>query len=196
MADEQTQAVAIDYDAMTSEQVLAEMEKAFKSKDMKLVGQLSKLYAKKEQEAEKAARDAMLAKLAETTETVRTTIEKALTELIESGELDGADGVWFAKDFGEQLSTCRLTKTATRKVAEAGAGAGKGSYVANPAKSADLLAQVGDRIYLAEATTVTIDKVEHALPAGTTFKQAYDFSQNGGWRNRVRMALLKEAGVI
>ena len=89
----------------------------------------------------------------------------------------------------------RLTKGA-KKSAGAGEGGGNRSYVANPTRSVDLLAKVGGNIYIKAATTATIDKSEVSLPAGMTFKQAYDFSTNGGWRNRVRMALLKEAGLI
>lgn len=185
----------IEWDAMTSEQVLEAMGKAFKTKDMKLVGQLSKLYTKKEAEAEKAKKDALQTELAKITLDVKVRFDALANELTDSGMLDGADGIWYAKDFGEKLTTCRITKT-QRKAAGESTSSGKSSYVANPAKSADLIAQVGDHVYLKEDTTVTIDKVEHALPAGTTFKEAYDFSTNGGWRNRIRMALLKEAGII
>ena len=90
--------------------------------------------------------------------------------------------------------SCRLVKG--KRSESGGGGSGKSSYISNPAKSADLLAQVGNNVMFAEDTACTIDKVEHIMPAGTTFKEAYDFSTNGGWRNRVRMALLKEAGII
>lgn len=189
----------INYDAMTSEQVLEAMGEAFKAKDMKLVGRLSKLFTKKEAEAEKTKRDALQIELQKTVRDVRIRLSELVQELEDSGILDGADGIWFAYDFGDKRElginpSCRITRT-QRKAASEGSP-GKSSYVANPAKSADLLAQVGDRVMFAAATTVTIDKVEQTMPAGTTFKEAYEFSTNGGWRNRVRMALLKEAGII
>ena len=62
--------------------------------------------------------------------------------------------------------------------------------------SKELLDKVGENVMFAEDTTRTIQKEEHIMPAGMTFKQAYDYSTNGGWRNSVRMALLKEAGLI
>jgi len=196
---EETAVVAeVNYDAMTSEEVLETMGKAFKAKDMKLVGQLSKLYTKKEAEAEKAAKDALLAELAAKTDSIKTKLDVVIQKMYDSGELDGADGVWYAWDFGESTkagTACRLMK-GKAKVAGEGTSSGKSSYVANPTKSADLLAQVGEHTYFVEDTTVTIDKVEQVMPAGTTFKEAYEFSTNGGWRNRVRMALLKEAGII
>lgn len=187
-----------DYEAMTSDEVLAAMGVAFKSKDMKLVGQLSKLYTKKEAEAEKAKRDALQAELAAKTQDVKDKLDAVVRAMYDSGELDGADGVWYAWDFGESTKAgtgCRLMK-GKAKVAGEGGGSGKSSYVANPTKSADLLAQVGSHVMFAEDTEVTIDKVTQTMPAGTTFKEAYEYSTNGGWRNRCRMALLKEAGII
>lgn len=189
----------IDYSTMTMKDLLEAIGKAYAKKDMKLMGQLSKLYTKKEGEAEKTKKDALLAELVATTLTVKAKLTAIVDEMVDDGILDGAEGVWFARDFGavEEVGinpACRLVKTG-RKATGEGSG-GKSSYVANPTKSADLLAQVGDHIMFKEDTQVTIDKQEEVMPAGTTFKEAYDFSTNGGWRNRVRMALLKEAGII
>lgn len=195
----------VDYSTMSTSQLLEAIGDAYAAKDMKLMGQLSKLYTKKEGEEEKAKKDALLQELVKTTQETLADFTKLADKLVESGKLDGAEGIWFALDFGAIREkginpSCRLVK-ATRKTTGGGGGgggggSGKSSYVSNPAKSEDLLAQVGDNGYLNEDTVVTIDKVEHTLPAGTTYREAYEFSKNGGWRNRVRMALLKEAGVI
>jgi hypothetical protein len=190
----------VDYSTFTAEQLLAAIGVAFGAKDMKLMGALSKLYTKKEAEVEKAKKEALVAELVQKVGSALARFTALADEMFESGEYDGAEGIWFAFDAGairEQgiNPSLKLTKTG-KKASSTGESSGKSSYVANPAKSADLLAQVGSNVYFAEDTTVTIDKVETVMPAGMTFKQAYDYSTNGGWRNRVRMALLKEAGII
>jgi len=192
-----TPVVEIDYTTYTADQLLAAIGEAWAKKDMKLMAVLAKLHTKAEAAAEAAKRAEIQTKLAGLTAEVQAAFDKVATRLRDSGKYDGADGFWYAMDFGEKLTTCRITKAAKAAKASGEAGtAGKSSYVANPAKSSDLLAQVGGHVMFAEAATVTIDKVEQTVPAGMTFQQAYDHSQNGGWRNRVRMALLKEAGII
>ena len=192
--------VVVDYSTMTKDQLFEELGRAYEAKDFKLMGKLSSLVAKAEQADEKAKKDALLAELVETTQMVTKALVKVIKGLIEEGKLDGAEGVFLAWDFGavEEKGinpACRLVKSG-RKPSEGGGGSGQSSYVANPAKSADLLAQVGDEVMFAEDTEVTIDKVKQLVPAGTTYRDAYDCSTNGGWRNRVRMALLKKAGII
>lgn len=190
----------VDYTTLGYDQLMVEVGKAWEAKDMKLMGQLSRLATKAEADVEKTKKAALLAELVEKTLTVRNTIAKAIAKMVDAGELDGAEGIWYAQDFGamEEVGinpACRLVKTG-RKASGEGGGSSQSSYVANPAKSADLLAQVGSEVMFAEDTPVTIDKVERVMAAGTTYKEAYDFSTNGGWRNRVRMALLKKAGII
>ena len=125
-----------------------------------------------------------------------------IDEMVEEGILDGAEGVWYAQDFGEIKAkginpSCRLVKVSRKAGGEgAGAGSGKSSYKSGLPASEELLKQVGDEVYFEGDTKVTIDKVEQTMPAGMTYREAYDFSQNGGWRNRVRMALGKKAGLI
>ena len=197
---EPEKAQEVDYSIMSMEQLLEAIGGAYTAKDMKLMATLSKLYTKKESEAEKAKKDALLAELIAVTAETLASMTKTVDDMVEAGRLEGAEGIWFAYDFGAIREkginpSCRLIKT-SRKSGGGGESSGKSSYVANPAKSADLLAQVGENVMFEADTTVTIDKVEKTMPAGTTFKEAYDYSTNGGWRNRVRMALLKEAGII
>jgi hypothetical protein len=177
----------------TKDQLLKELGAAWEAKDMKLMGKLSVAVAKAEEAEAKVAKEVLQKVLGELTLKVKAIIDKATIKIIESGQLDGADGIWYANDFGEALTTCRLTKATAKKAS--GGGSGKSSYVSNPAKSADLLAQVGDQIMFEVNTEVSIDKVSQTMAAGTTLRQAYDYSTNGGWRNRVRMALLKAAGL-
>ena len=181
-------ATEVDYSTMSMEQLLDAIGQAYASKDMKLMGQLSKLYTKKEAEAEKAKKEALLAELIAVTQETAKEFTALADKLVEAGKLEGAEGIWFAYDFGAIREkginpSCRLVKG--KRSESGGGGSGKSSYIANPAKSADLLAQVGNNVMFAEDTACTIDKVEHIMPAGTTFKEAYDFSTNGGWRNRV-----------
>lgn len=190
----------VDYSTMSLDEIQQAIGQAWQAKDMKLMGQLSKLYTKKESEAEKAKKEALLQELIQTTQDVSKRITALVDEMVEEGILDGAEGVWFARDFGEIAEkginpSCRLVK-AGRKAGGGGESSGKSSYKAGLPPSEDMLKQVGDEVYFEEDTTVTIDKVEQTMPAGTTYREAYDFSTNGGWRNRVRMALGKKAGLI
>ena len=191
---------AIDYSTKSKDELLELIGQAYSKKDMKLMAQLSKLYTKAEAVEEKSKKDALLAELIAVTQKVGTGLAEFIDSMVDSKELEGAEGVWFAYDFGAIREkginpSCKLIKS-TRKAAGEGSSTGTSSYVANPAKSAELLEKVGGNVMFAEETLVTIDKVEQTIPAGTTFKAAYDHSTNGGWRNRVRMALLKEAGII
>ena len=190
-------AVDVDYSTMSKDHLFEALGKAYETKDFKLMGKLSSLVAKAEAVEEKAKKEALLAELVNKTNEVKRVIRKALKPMYDGGELDGAEGVWFAWDFGQgDLQECKLVKSSRKPAGEGGGGSGQSSYVANPAKSADLLAQVGDEIMFAEDTAVTIDKFEQIIPAGTTYRDAYNHSTNGGWRNRIRMALLKKAGII
>ena len=72
----------------------------------------------------------------------------------------------------------------------------RGTYISVLPSSVDMLREVGGEVYVVEDTKVIIDKVEHVLSAGMTYQQAFDFSSNGEWRNKIRMALGKKTGRI
>lgn len=183
------------YEAMTKAEVLAAMEQAFAAKDMKLVGRLARLHTEKEVAEEKAARDARQAELDKVVKDTFLKFKALAEELRDSGSLDQAEGVWFGWDFGDTEPTLRLLKS-KRVSAEPGHVARSGGYASNPARTNDLLAKYGKDVYLTKDTVVAIDKVQHTIPNGTTFQSAYDYSTNGNWRNRVRMALLVRAELI
>lgn len=194
-------------------QLQTSMTDAVGKKDWKAVSAIAKQIAgleaekeKLEDEKKKAEREAKLAGLATATKNVAiafnaTVNGKAVQDAIKALG-DVCEGVWFALDFGQPQEvginpTVRLVKiTKGAKGGAAKTGNGSGSYISRPEKTADLLAQVGDNVMFKADTAVTIDKKEVTIKAGTTFKEAHDFSDNGGWRNRVRMALLKEAGLV
>ncbi len=210
MADEDT-AVAepkeIDYGKMSTDQLLVEMGKAYEAKDMKLMGQIAKVHTATEKAEDKVKKDKLQSKLQEIVGETLKEITSLVDKLVDAGKLDGAEGVWFAYDMGEKQEkginpACRLTKT-SRKASTPGAGSGSGSYTPNDAKSKDVLdtedddgVKFGEHIRFSEATERKIDKAAVTLPAGMTYREAYNYSTNGGWRNSIRMDLLKEAGII
>jgi len=175
---------------LTEEQIQAQMIAAVTAGSWSEVKRLAAMMDKLAK-AEEATKKAELQKQLESlTADVKREFDKVATKLRESGKYDGADGFWYADDFGEQQTSCRIVKKQA-KATGAVAGSGKSSYVADPRKSGEMLEVVGDTVMFAEDTTVTIDKEEHIMPAGTTLKDAYNYSTNGGWRNRVRMAIIK-----
>lgn len=174
---------------LTEEQIKAQMTDAVAGGDWTTVKRLAAELDKLAKLAEKAAKDALQQKLAEVTSFVKSAVDKAVQKIMDSGQLDGADGVWYAYDFGDQSSSCRVTKTKAK--AAPGTGTGKSSYVTGFPPSDEMIALVGDQVMFAEDTDVTINKETVSMKAGMTLKEAYDFSTNGGWRNRVRQALGK-----
>jgi len=178
---------------LSLDELEAQMKDAAGKGDWAAVRKIAKELENVEKAQAIAEREAKERALANTTLTVKKKIDAIVEKMKDAGELDIADGVWYANDFGSTDTSCRLMKSAVRK---SSGGGGKSSYVANDAKTSDLLAQVGDNVMFATDTEVTIDKQKITMAAGTTFKTAHEFSNNGGWRNRVRMALLKEAGLV
>ena len=144
----------------------------------------------KREKAEKAKAKAELEKKLEAiTSKIMKAIEKAVQPFIDNQELDGADGIWYARDFGDASASCKVIKSKGK--AGTGTGNGKSSYIAGFPPNKEMMELVGDEVMFAEETKVTIDKQEHMMPAGMTFKEAEAYSTNGGWRNKVRMALGK-----
>lgn len=177
------------------EALQAKLAEASAKADWKAVTKLARELTEATNAKAKAEREALQAAIAGLTEKVKAIIDKAVAKMIEAGELDGADGVWYSKDFGDESSGCRLLKSAPKAKGEATGGNG-GSYVSRPEKSSDLLKEHGATVLFAAETKRTIDKVEHTFPAGYTIQEAWDYNTNGGWRNFVRQQLLKAAGLI
>lgn len=189
-----------NYEAMSLDEVLEAIGQAYKAKDMKLMGRLSKLHTHKEADEAKTKKDALLAALVAVTASTLKDFTDLADRLVDTGVLDGAEGVWFALDLGEVRQqgvnpSLRLVQR-KRQPSEPGSSSGTSSYIASPEKSGDMLARVGTQVLFTEDTVRTIDKQEHTMPAGMTLQKAYDYSTNGGWRNFVRMALLKADGKV
>ncbi len=172
----------------------AQLKAAVTKGDYKAVRQIAKELDDAEKAQAAAERELKLKALADTTLKVKQKIDAVVQKMIDSKELDFADGVWYANDFGSTETSCKLMKSAVKT--GTGKSSGKGSYKPCDIPTSELLAKVGDNVMFPEATVVTIDKVEQTIPAGMTFSEALKYSTNGGWRNRVVMAIRKEAGAI
>lgn len=160
----------------TEAELMAELEKALASKDFKAVAAASrkldsavKAKEKAELEVKRAALDAMIEK-------VKGAISKAVKGIVDSGELDAADGIWYSYDFGEQAPTVRLMKSQPRAARAGGGGGGKKFDISTD----DMLSRHGQEQY----------------KDGLNFQQAYESSTDKNWRYAIRQKLLKLEGII
>ena len=159
----------------TEEELMAELETALKSKDFKAVAAASRKIDGIQKAKEKAELDAKRAALEAIGEKVKAAISKAVKPLVESGDLDAADGIWYSYDFGEQAPVVRLMKTQPRAV-RAGGGGGKRFDVSTD----EMLSRHGAEEY----------------KDGLTFQQAYESSTDKNWRYAIRQKLLKKEGIL
>lgn len=161
----------------TEAELMAEMDKALKSKDFKAVSKVSAELVKFQKDKESAEIAAKEKKLEGMTDKVKVTIQKALQKMVESGELDEADGIWYTNDFGEKLVTCRLMKTqAKARTSGGGGGGGKKFSVSTD----ELLEKFGGEAY----------------KDGKSFKEAWDSNTDKNFRYAIRESLLKKGGYI
>ena len=160
----------------TEAELMAELQSALGKGDFKAVAACSrkidgivKAREKVELEVKRAALDAMISKVA-------SAITKAVKPLVDSGDLDAADGIWYNYDFGEQAPTVRLMKSAPKAGRAGGGGGGKKFDVSTD----DMLARHGAEDY----------------KDGMNFQQAWESSTDKNWRYAIRQKLLKLEGVI
>ena len=157
--------------------LMAEMNSAVTSGDYKAVAKVAQELVKFQKSKEQAELEAKQAILAEKTGKVKDILDKAVSKLIDSGELDQADGIWYTQDFGEKSTSCRLAKTATKaKGTGGGGGAGKKFAIS----TTDLLEKYGTQEY----------------KDGTTYQSAWDANTDKNWRYAIRESLLKKDGLI
>jgi hypothetical protein len=160
----------------TKEELMNQMKAALAKSDFKLVAQISRKIDTMVKAVEKAELDAKKAVLDKTAEIVKVAITKVLKPMIDSKQLDAADGVWLSWDFGDQTPTVRLTKTAVRTPRAGGGGTGKKFDVSTDS----MLAKHGTEKFNDEMT----------------YQQAYDSNTDKNWRYAIRQKLLKLEGVI
>ena len=171
--DEPTQAEVVA--EPTEAELMAELEKALASKDFKAVAAASRKLDSAVKAKEKAELAEKRAALDEMGEKVKAAISKAVKPLVESGQLDAADGIWYSYDFGEQAPVVRLMKSQPR-AARSGGGGGKKFDISTD----DMLSRHGQEEY----------------KEGLTYQQAYESSTDKNWRYAIRQKLLKLEGVI
>lgn len=159
----------------TVQELMAQLKSALDKGDYKLVAQVSRQIDQRERAKEKAELDAKRAILDKMAETVKNVIDEAITPLISAGELDAADGIWYANDFGEKTASVRLLKTQT-KTRTGGGGTGKKFDISTE----DMLNKHGSEEY----------------KDGMTYRQAYDQNTDKNWRYAIRQKLLKLEGII
>jgi len=166
---------------ITSEELKAsllnDLQAALTAGDFKKVASISKDIAQMQAKADKAEIDAKLAKLDSIRVKVLTVMEKAAKVLVDSKELDEADGIWFSWDFGEAKASVRLTKAAPKAKGSSGGGAGKKFDVSTDT----LLASHGH---------------EPNGESGLSLKASYEATTDGNKRYQIRTKLLKLAGYI
>ncbi len=162
----------------TEDQLMADLTKALESKDFKAVAAASRKLDTAVKAKEKAELETKRAALDAISDKVKSAISKAVKPIVDSGELDVADGIWYSYDFGEQAPVVRLLKSAPRAARAGGGGGGKKFDISTD----DMLARHGQEIQNKET--------------GMTFQQAYDSSTDKNWRYAIRHKLLKLEGVI
>lgn len=157
----------------TEAELKAELDKAYKSGDWKAISKVAGEIAKFEKDKEAEARAKLEKELETLTAEIKTAIDKAVQPFIDSKKLDSADGIWYDRDFGDKLTSCRVTKKAVRK-SSGGGGGGKKFDVSTE----DLLKKYGDKEY----------------KDGKTYQAVHDGSTDRNVRYQVRLALLKLDG--
>ena len=110
---------------VSKEELIAQMQEAINSGDFKAVSQISSKINKLAVSEEKLELEAKQSVVAELTLKVKGIVDKAVQKLIDAGEMDEADGVWYTNDFEETLTTCKLLKKAVKARTTTGGGAGK-----------------------------------------------------------------------
>ena len=172
----------VDEIVKDKDQLLVELKAALDTGDFKAVAKVSREIDKIQVGEEKLERDAKLAELTGLTVKVGAAISKVINKMVDADELDAADGVWYSMDFGQVMvdgvrpSNCRLIKAVAKKGGGAGTGAGKKFSVS----TTELLAQHG---------------TEQMGDSGMTFQEAYDADTSGNSRYKVRIKLLRVAGI-
>ena len=168
--------VAVE-EPQTKDELLAEMKVATDAGDWRAVSKISSKIAKLVTSEEKAEKDAKLEKLVGVTADIKGRIDKVVGKLVADlpeDILEVMDGVWYSQDFESTETACKVSKGAVRK--SGGGGGGKNFAVS----TTELLKQHGSEL-MGET--------------GKTYQEAYDEDTGGNSRYKVRVNLLKLAGI-
>lgn len=177
MAEDAKQTATPEAAPQTPEQLMADLQLALTNGDFKQVSAVSRKIDNITKAAEKVELEAKRAAVAKMEDKVKAAITKAVKPLVDSGDLDAADGIWFSYDFGEAAPTVRLVKTTARAPQAGGGGTGKKFDVSTDS----LLAKYGSEAY---------------KDSGMTVQQAYESNTDKNYRYAIRQHLLKKDGII
>ena len=161
----------------TKDELLAEMKVATDAGDWRAVSKISSKIAKLVATEEKAEKDLKLEKLVGVTADIKGKIAKVVTKFVADLPqeiLEIMDGVWYSQDFESTETACKVTKGAVRK--SGGGGGGKNFAIT----TAELLKQHG--------TDLMKD-------SNKSYQEAYDEDTGGNSRYKIRVKLLKLAGI-
>ncbi|KKL17557.1 hypothetical protein LCGC14_2484400, partial [marine sediment metagenome] len=116
MADEIEQGAVTQQEPVqpTEAELKAELGKAYEAGDFKVIAAVARKIDQAVKATEKAELEVKRAALDTIKDKVATAINKAVKGIVDSGELDAADGIWYSYDFGEQAPVVRLMKTAPK----------------------------------------------------------------------------------
>ena len=168
---------------LTDEQLKASIAEAVTAGNYALVQKLAAELNKGAKSKAVAEHEAKLKALVETTLKVKSAIGKAIQKMVDNKELDKADGVWYAWDFGSTESECKLVKGAPK--APRASGGGTHSTSGLPSNEQVLTEHP-------EAHTMQIEY------RGTTdtYDALFAQSTDKNWRYGLRVKLLKSLDYI
>jgi len=179
MADEIEQGAVTQQEPVqpTEAELKAELGKAYEAGDFKVIAAVARKIDQAVKATEKAELEVKRAALDTIKDKVATAINKAVKGIVDSGELDAADGIWYSYDFGEQAPVVRLMKSQPRAARSGSSGGGGKKF---DISTDDMLSRHGQEEY----------------KDGLNFQQAYESSTDKNWRYAIRQKLLKLDGVI
>ena len=162
----------------TEEELMAQLQDALATRDFKAVAVASNRLNTAVKAMEKALLEKKQKALDAMADKVKSAITLAIEPLLDSGELESADGVWYSYDFGEKAPVVRLMRTQPKGGGERKGGGGGG-------KKFDI------------STDEMLEKHgEEEFKNGLTLNQAYESSSDKNLRFSIRKKLLKLEGLI
>lgn len=177
MAEDTAAAVVAPAGIFTEDSLMSQLDIALKAKDFKAVAKASGELVKFQKAREAAELEVKQKALEAVTKEVMAAIVKAVKPFVDAGKLDDADGIWYANDFGEAMTSCRLMKSTPRKARAGGGNGGGGKFAVS---TNDLLEKFGSQEY----------------KDGVTFAEAYEADTDKNKRFAIRTKLLKLGGYI
>lgn len=177
----------------TPAELRAQIDAALNSGDYIQAGKLTAILGKGQIAAVKAAEEERQKVLATLTEKVKVALRTEVELLLEAGELDGCDGVWFSIDFADMVNgvysaSCRLVKTikGTATVKRTGGGTPKRYNISNE----DMLTKHGTT----PATTKRFKDL--SLTLQQAWEQRGSAADQKNWTGDIRKELLKLEGLL